>query len=75
MKIVKMNEKVTLSTQLQQQDVGAVIQISTYTVNPEDVDQFLKTWASAAEIAKKSMPGVISARLHRLSIIFSRLSL
>jgi heme-degrading monooxygenase HmoA len=64
MKIVEMNEKVTLSTQLQQ-DVGAVIQISTYTVNPEDVDHFLKTWASAAEIAKKSMPGVISAQLHR----------
>jgi heme-degrading monooxygenase HmoA len=31
--------------------------------NPEDVDQFLKTWASAAEIAKKSMPGVISIQL------------
>jgi protein tyrosine phosphatase (PTP) superfamily phosphohydrolase (DUF442 family) len=29
MKIVEMNEKVTVSTQLQQQDVGAVIQIIT----------------------------------------------
>jgi heme-degrading monooxygenase HmoA len=64
MKIIEMDEKVILSTQLQQ-DVRAVIQITTYTVNPEDVDQFLKTWASAAEIAKKAMPGVISAQLHR----------
>jgi hypothetical protein len=64
MKIVEMNEKVTLSTQLQQHLFVVVIQISTYTVNPEVVNQFLKTWASAAEIAKKAMPGVISTQLH-----------
>jgi heme-degrading monooxygenase HmoA len=64
MKTVEMDEKVSLTTQLQQ-DIGPVIQISAYKVNPEDVDQFLKTWASAAEIAKKAMPGVISAQLHR----------
>lgn len=64
MKIVEMDEKVNRNTQLQQ-DVSAVIQMSTYTMNPDDVDQFLKTWASVAEIAKKSTPGVISAQLYR----------
>lgn len=64
MKIVEMDEKVILSTQLQQ-DVGTVIRITKYTVNPEGVEQFLNAWASAAEIAKKAMPGVISAQLHR----------
>ena len=48
-----------------QQDVGAVVLIITYAVNPEDEDQFVKTWASAAEISKKMMPGAILAQLHR----------
>jgi hypothetical protein len=34
-------------------------------VNQEDIEQFLKAWTSAAEIAKKTLPGVISAQLHR----------
>jgi quinol monooxygenase YgiN len=62
-KTIEMDEKVNLGTQLQQ-DVGAVVLIITYTVNPEDEDQFIKTWASAAEISKKTS-GVISAQLHR----------
>lgn len=64
MKIVEMDEKVNLNTQLQH-DVGTVVQITKYTVNHDDMEQFLKTWTSAAEIAKKAMPGVISAQLHR----------
>jgi heme-degrading monooxygenase HmoA len=63
-KIVEMDEKVTLSDQMAEKNVGAVILINKFTLNPEDVDQFLKTWASAAEIAKK-LPGVISLQLHR----------
>jgi quinol monooxygenase YgiN len=62
-KVIELDEKVTLKTQLEE-DVGAVILINTFTVNSEDVDQFLKTCASAAEIAKK-LPGVISSQLHR----------
>jgi heme-degrading monooxygenase HmoA len=64
MKIIEVDEKVTRDEQLQQ-DVGTVTQIVTYTVNPEDTDQFLRTWAYVAEIAKKSTPGVISAQLYR----------
>jgi quinol monooxygenase YgiN len=63
-KIVEMDEKVKLSDQMEEKNVGAVILINKFTINPEDVDQFLKTWASAAEIAKK-LPGVISLQLHR----------
>jgi heme-degrading monooxygenase HmoA len=63
-KIVEMDEKVTLSDQMAEKNVGAVILINKFTLNPEDVDQFLKTWASAADIAKK-LPGVISLQLHR----------
>jgi heme-degrading monooxygenase HmoA len=63
-KIVEMDEKVKLSDQMEEKNAGAVILINKFTMNPEDVDQFLKTWASAAEIAKK-LPGVISLQLHR----------
>ena len=57
-KVVEMDEKVPLSKQLEK-DVGPVILINTFTMNPDDVDQFLKIWTSAAEITKK-FPGVIS---------------
>ena len=62
-KTIEMDEKVSLGTQLQQ-DVGAVVLIITFTVNSEDEVQFLKTWASAAEISKKTS-GVISAQLYK----------
>jgi heme-degrading monooxygenase HmoA len=61
--ITELDEKITFKTQLEE-DVGAVILINKFVINPENVDQFLKTWASAAEIAKK-LPGVISLQLHR----------
>jgi quinol monooxygenase YgiN len=61
--VIELDEKITFKTQLEK-DVSAVILINKFTTNPEDVDQFLKTWASAAEIAKK-LPGVISLQLHR----------
>ena len=62
-KTIEMDEKVSLGAQLQQ-DVGAVVLIITFIVNPEDKDQFVKTWTEAAEISKKTS-GVISAQLHR----------
>jgi heme-degrading monooxygenase HmoA len=62
-KVIELDEKVAIKTQMEE-DVGAVILINKFTVNSEDVDQFLETWASAAEIAKK-LPGVISSQLHR----------
>jgi len=43
-KIIEIDEKVTLGKQLQE-NVGAVVLIITFTVNPEDEDKFVKTWA------------------------------
>jgi quinol monooxygenase YgiN len=62
-KIVEMDEKVTPNIQLEE-DVGAVILLNKFTVNPEDVDQFLKVFAATTE-ALKQQPGFISAQLHR----------
>jgi quinol monooxygenase YgiN len=63
-KNIEMDEKVSFGKQLQQDVNGGVVLIITFTVNPEDEDQFVKTWASAAEISKKTS-GVISAQLYR----------
>jgi quinol monooxygenase YgiN len=62
-KIVEMDENVKLKSQLDE-DVGPVILLNKFTVQPEDVDQFLKAFA---EITKMFMqqPGFISAQLHR----------
>src|SRR6185312_13588879 len=62
-KVIEMDEKVNFGTQLQQ-DVGAVVLIITFTVNPEDEEKFIKTWALSAEISKKTSR-VISAQLYR----------
>lgn len=62
-KFVEMDEKVTISSQMDE-NISPIILINTYNVNPDDVDQFLKTWTSRAEIIKKQ-PGFISAQLHQ----------
>jgi heme-degrading monooxygenase HmoA len=62
-KLVEMDEKLPFSAQIEEK-VGPVIVISRFNVNPEDVDQFLKEWASGAE-TMKLQPGFISTQLHR----------
>jgi quinol monooxygenase YgiN len=62
-KFVEMDEKVTLSAQMEE-NIGPVILINKFNVNPEDIDQFLKAWTVDAEYFK-SQPGFISAQLHR----------
>jgi hypothetical protein len=57
--ITELDEKITFKTQLEE-DVGAVILINKFHMNPEDMDQFIKTWTSAAGIAKK-LPRVTAA--------------
>jgi hypothetical protein len=46
-KIVEMDEWVTISAQWEE-NVGPVILINKFSVNPEDFDQFLKAWAAEA---------------------------
>jgi quinol monooxygenase YgiN len=62
--VIEMDEKTTLGKQLQQQNTGPVVLIITFTVNAEDEEQFVNTWAEAAEISKKTS-GVVSAQLHK----------
>lgn len=62
-KLDEMDEKVPFSAQMEEK-VGPVIVISKFNMNPEDVDQFLKEWASGAKIMKRQ-PGFISTQLHR----------
>jgi quinol monooxygenase YgiN len=63
-KIVEMDEKVTLNTQLEGDVGGAVILLNKFTVKPEDVDQFLKVFETTTKVMKQQ-PGFISAQLHR----------
>ena len=63
-KIVEMDEKVTLNTQLEGDVGGAVILLNKFTVQPEDVDEFLKVFQATTKVMKQQ-PGFISAQLHR----------
>jgi heme-degrading monooxygenase HmoA len=62
-KIIEMDENVTLKSQLEE-DVGPVVLLNKFTVNPEDVDKFLKVFADTTKMSRKQ-PGFISAQLHR----------
>ena len=62
--VIEMDENVSLGKQLQQDVSGGVVLIITFIVNPEDEEQFVKTWSAAAEISKKTS-GLISAQLHK----------
>jgi hypothetical protein len=61
MKLIEMDERITFSGQLEG-DVGSVVVISKFNVKPEDIDQFLNSWASGAKIMKLQ-PGFISTQL------------
>jgi heme-degrading monooxygenase HmoA len=63
-KLVEMDEKITLSEQMEEKNVGYVILINKFNVKPEEVDQFLQAWASDAAYFKQQ-PGFISTQLHR----------
>jgi quinol monooxygenase YgiN len=63
-KLIETNEQVTFSKQIDGDTSGPVILINKFTVDPEDVDKFMKSWAKDAEYFKRQ-PGFISAQLHR----------
>ena len=62
-KIVEMDEKITLAKQLDE-DVGPIVMMNRFNVGPDEVDEFLKVFAKTTEIFKQQ-PGFISAQLHR----------
>ena len=63
-KMVEMDEKVTLYDQMEEKNSDPLILINKFNVNPEEIEGFLKVWAGAAEIFKQQ-PGYVSAQLHR----------
>ena len=62
-KLVGMDERVKFVEQMDE-DAGPVMQINKFNVNPDEVDEFLKSFAATAEVLKRQ-PGYISAQLHR----------
>ena len=66
LKMVEMDENVTLATQLEEQNDSErpVILINKFNVKPEDVDQLLRAWAADAAYLKQKR-GFISTQLHR----------
>jgi heme-degrading monooxygenase HmoA len=60
---VEMDERVTLPKQLEE-EAGPIVFMNKFSMNPDDVDEFLKRWAADAAVFKQQ-PGYISAQLHR----------
>ena len=63
-KIVEMDEKITLEKQLDE-DVGPIVVMNKFNVDPQEVDEFLKVFAKTTETFKQQQSGFISAQLHR----------
>jgi quinol monooxygenase YgiN len=62
-KVVEMDERVSIFSQMEE-DIGSVILINKFSVDPKEFDQFKKAWAD--EAAKfKEQPGFISTQLHK----------
>ena len=62
-KMVEMDEKVTLFSQLKEGG-GPVILINKFNVASAEVEPWLETWAKDAKFMKRQ-PGFISTQLHR----------
>lgn len=64
-KFVEMDEHVTLSRQMEEEGISVpIILFNRFTINPEDVDGFLKAWTDDATLMKQQ-PGFTSTQLHR----------
>lgn len=62
-RVVEMDERVSIFSQMNE-DVGPIILINKFSVNPSESDEFVKGWAEEAEKFKEQ-PGFISTQLHR----------
>ena|SRR5262245_28018746 len=63
-KFIEMDERVTISKQMEEENTGPIVFVNRFSVKSEDIDEFLKRWAADAALFKKQ-PGFISAQLHR----------
>jgi heme-degrading monooxygenase HmoA len=62
-KFIEMDDHVKFLSQLEE-DVGSIVFVNKFTVNPEETKEFLKAWEEDASYFK-SQPGLISAQLHK----------
>ena len=62
-KLVEMDERVGIFTQMEE-DIGPVILINKFSVDPNEFDQFLKGYTADSEKFKQQ-PGFISTQLHK----------
>ena len=62
-KFGEIDKNVTFQKQLKE-DTGPFVLINSYSVDPKEVDEFLKAFAAVSE-AFKRLPGYISVQLHR----------
>jgi len=62
-KLVEMDERIRIFTQMEE-DVGPVILINKFSVDPNEFDQFLKGYATDNEKFKQQ-PGFISTQLYK----------
>lgn len=62
-KLVEMDERASIFVQMEE-NVGPVILINKFSVDPEEFDLFLKGWTAEAEKFKEQ-PGFISTQLHK----------
>jgi heme-degrading monooxygenase HmoA len=62
-KLGEIDKYVMFKRQLEE-DTSPFVLINSYSVDPKDVDEFLKAFAAVSETFKRQ-PGYISAQLHR----------
>ena len=62
--VKEMNNKVGLGQQMQSNEDGSVVLINVFTVDPDDENSLLESWAHDAEFMK-AQPGYISTQMHK----------
>lgn len=62
-KITEMDDNITLDKQFET-EVGPVVVMNKFNVNPGEVEEFLKVFAETTKVFKQQ-PGFISAQLHQ----------
>ena len=63
-KLIEMDDNVTLKDQMENQAAGPVVLINKFNVDSDEVEQFLKAWKEDAT-KFKDQSGFISAQLHK----------
>lgn len=62
-KLEELDPHVAYAEQLTQ-ETGPIVLMNTFSIAPDDAEQFLEVWREAAAYMKRQ-PGFISAQLHR----------